>query len=40
MVTHCECGICGHFDENECFKNECKCCSNFHLRSGPKTQKK
>ena len=39
MVTHCECGICGHFDENECVKNECECCSNFHLRSGPKTQK-
>ena len=39
MVTHCECGICGHFDENECVKNECKCCSNFHLRSGSKTQK-
>ena len=39
MVAHCECGICGHFDENECVKNECKCCSNFHLRSGPKIQK-
>ena len=39
MATHCECGICGHFDENECVKNECECCSNFHLRSGPKTQK-
>jgi len=31
MAAHCECGICGHFDENECVKNECKCCSNFHL---------
>ena len=39
MAAHCECGICGHFDENDCVKNECKCCSNFHLRSGPKTQK-
>ena len=39
MAAHCECGICGHFDENECVKNECECCSNFHLRSGPKTQK-
>ncbi len=36
MKTHCECGICGHFTEDECIKNECKCCINFHLRSGPK----
>ena len=39
MAAHCECGICGHFDETECVKNECECCSNFHLRSGPKIQK-
>ena len=24
--------------KHECVKNECECCSNFHLRSGPKTQ--
>ena len=40
MNTHCECGICGHFSENECIKNECKCCSNFHLRSGIKSNEK
>jgi hypothetical protein len=34
MGTHCECGICGHFNEKDCIENECKCCSNFHLRSG------
>ena len=37
MKTHCECGICGHFTEDECIKNECKCCSNFHIRSGTKS---
>jgi len=31
MDEHCECGICGHFSESECIKNNCKCCSNFHL---------
>ena len=40
MNTHCECGICGHFSENECIKNECKCCNNFHLRSGTKSSEK
>ena len=40
MKTHCECGICGHFTEDECISNECKCCINFHIRSGPKTNKK
>jgi len=40
MNTHCECGICGHFSENECIKNECKCCSNFHLRSGTTSNEK
>ena len=40
MNTHCECGICGHFSENECIKNECKCCSNFHLRSGATSNEK
>ena len=34
MMKHCECGICGHFTEDDCIKNKCKCCSNFHLRSG------
>ena len=33
----CECGICGHHKESECLKLECKCCINFHLRSGPKS---
>ena len=40
MGTHCECGICGHFNENDCIEKECKCCSNFHLRSGSKTNEK
>jgi hypothetical protein len=30
----CDCGICGHRLESECIRNECKCCSNFHIRSG------
>jgi len=32
----CECGIGGHHEERECFKNECRCCLNFHERSGAK----
>ncbi len=40
MDTHCECGICGHFTANDCVEKECKCCSNFHLRSGSKTNEK
>ncbi len=36
VQTHCECGICGHLSEKECITNECKCCINFHTRSGPK----
>jgi len=36
MQTHCECGICGHVNEKECISKECKCCINFHMRSGPK----
>ncbi len=39
MSQSCECGICGHFSEEECISKDCKCCSNFHLRSGPKTKK-
>ena len=39
MNKGCECGICGHFTEEECIKNECKCCINFHIRSGPKSKK-
>ena len=27
-----------HYAEDECIKNECKCCINFHVRSGPKTK--
>ncbi len=38
-MSSCECGICGHFSEEECVKIQCKCCLNFHLRSGPKTKK-
>ena len=40
MDAHCECGICGHFNEKDCIEKECKCCSNFHLRSGSKTSEK
>ena len=36
MSKSCECGICGHHQEQECIKNECACCLNFHERSGPK----
>lgn len=36
MGKSCECGICGHFSEEECFEKECECCINFHVRSGPK----
>ncbi len=38
MGKSCECGICGHFDEDECFVKECRCCINFHRRSGPKVR--
>ncbi len=34
MKNSCTCGICGHQLEHECLENECKCCSNFHIRSG------
>jgi len=40
MDKHCECGICGHFNANDCVEKECKCCSNFHLRSGSKVNEK
>ena len=40
MASHCECGICGHFNEKDCIENECKCCSNFHIRSGSKAKEK
>jgi len=36
MSKSCECGICGHHKEAECVQKECKCCLNFHERSGPK----
>ena len=39
MERSCECGICGHFSERECFKKECACCINFHMRSGPRKEK-
>ena len=35
IQMHCDCGICGHFMEQECIEKECRCCLNFHLRSGP-----
>lgn len=38
-LRHCECGICNHATEKECIEKECKCCLNFHLRSGPKNKK-
>lgn len=38
MKRSCECGICSHHNENECIVNECVCCTNFHIRSGPKAQ--
>ncbi len=31
-IRHCECGVCGHIKEIECF--DCSCCENFHKRSG------
>lgn len=39
MGKGCECGICGHFAEKECFEKECKCCINFHTRSGANSKK-
>lgn len=36
MSNSCECGICNHHSEAECREKECKCCLNFHERSGPK----
>lgn len=38
-MRSCECGICGHFSESECLDKECKCCINFHRRSGPKNDR-
>ncbi len=38
MARSCECGICGHHRESECISNECRCCLNFHVRSGPKSR--
>gem|GEM_PF-1007777 len=35
-MARCECGICNHTSDKDCFEKECKCCINFHLRSGPK----
>ena len=36
VMSSCECGICGHHNESECIEKECKCCLNFHERSGPR----
>ena len=36
MRKSCECGICSHYDEKNCIAKECRCCINFHRRSGPK----
>ncbi len=30
---------CEQVSEDECIKAECNCCSNFHIRSGPKIKK-
>ena len=38
MTKSCECGICDHYSESECIQKECKCCLNFHERSGPKSK--
>jgi hypothetical protein len=35
-MVRCECGMCDHVSDKECIEEECKCCINFHLRSGPK----
>jgi len=40
MGTHCECGICGQFAEKDCIENNCKCGSNFHIRSGSNVNEK
>jgi len=34
VMIGCECGICEHRLESECIRNKCKCCFNFHERSG------
>ena len=36
MASSCECGICGHHSEKECLHDRCRCCINFHERSGPR----
>ena len=32
----CDCGMCSCRLEKDCIKNKCKCCANFHERSGIK----
>jgi hypothetical protein len=33
-LIHCECGICNDVSDLDCISKECKCCFNFHIRSG------
>lgn len=37
ILRHCQCGMCGHYLERECVEMECRCCVNFHVRSGSKS---
>ena len=30
----CVCGVCNHRAQDDCVDSECKCCLNFHIRSG------
>ena len=30
----CDCGMCSCRLEEDCVKEKCKCCANFHERSG------
>jgi len=34
FLQSCNCGMCNHTPESECIRTECKCCFNFHIRSG------
>ena len=32
----CDCGMCSCRLEEDCIRDKCKCCANFHERSGIK----
>ena len=32
----CDCGMCSCRLEEDCIKEKCECCANFHERSGIK----